>query len=72
MKLTAEQWIPWIGATLVATMAYTAFAFQTFETRDHANESKSQMMKNVDENKGDIVQRLVRMEDKMDRLIKER
>lgn len=51
------QWIAWLGATVVACMALTAFAYQNFETKDDAKEKKS-----------DIVQRLDRIETKLDEL----
>jgi hypothetical protein len=50
-------WIAWLGATLVAAVTYTAFAYTNFETKDSARESKS-----------DIVQRLDRIENKLDEL----
>lgn len=61
MKFTTAQWVAWIGATLTACIGLTSFAYQNFETKDSANEKKS-----------DFVLRLTRIEDKLDRVIEER
>ncbi len=50
-------WIGWIGATVVAALIGCAYAFNTFQTKDDAKETKS-----------DIVQRLDRIENKIDEL----
>lgn len=48
-------WIGWMGATVAAAMCLSAFAFTTFQTKDEAKDSKQ-----------DIVQRLERIEQKLD------
>lgn len=50
-------WVGWIGATTVAALIGCAYAFTTFQTKDEAKDSKS-----------DIVQRLDRIENKVDEL----
>lgn len=57
-KLSVEQWIPWIAATATAALTMAAYAFSTFETKEHAAE-----------NKGDIVHRLDQIDAKLDRVI---
>lgn len=53
----ANQWIAWIGATLVAAGTLTAFAYQNFATKDE-----------VKENKGEIIHRLDKIDDKLDKI----
>lgn len=53
-----ETWVSWLAATLVAALTLSAFAFTTFQTKDDAKESKA-----------DLVQRLDRMEHKIDNII---
>lgn len=53
-----NAWVAWIGAVIGAVSVGCAFAFTTFETKDHVKELKE-----------DIVQRLVRIENKQDQLI---
>lgn len=58
MRLSNAQWIAWLGSTLVAALTLSAFAFGTFETKQDAKDKKQ-----------DLVERLVRIEAKLDRLI---
>jgi hypothetical protein len=57
-ELSTAQWISWMGATIVTILGFAAFAYATFETKDHAIEVK-----------GDTVQRLDRIESKLDFVI---
>ena len=57
-NFSATQWIAWLGATAVACVGLTSFAYQTFQTKEEARDDKA-----------DVVQRLMRMEDKLDRII---
>jgi hypothetical protein len=54
---TFNKWYV-IGAIVASAATLTAFAFQTFETKDDAKEKK-----------GDIVERLIRIEGKVDTLL---
>jgi uncharacterized protein (DUF1501 family) len=56
-KISVEQWIGWIVATATAALAMAAFAFDKFETQDHAREVKT-----------DLTERLNRMEAKLDNI----
>lgn len=53
----AQEWIAWLGATVVAAMTMVAYAYSTFETKDSAREHQ-----------GTLVERLERMESKQDRM----
>ncbi len=56
--LTPSQWLQWIAATSAAGISIAAYAFATFETKEHF---------------GDIVEvladRLDRIENKLDRIL---
>lgn len=56
-KIKAEQWIAWILATATAALTMAAYAFTTFETKDHSKEIKS-----------DLSERLNRIDQKLDRI----
>lgn len=56
-----EQWIAWIAATGTAALTMAAFAYSTFETKEHSAENKT-----------DIVSRLDRIEEKLDRALDSR
>lgn len=58
MNFKPEQWITWLGATVLACMTLSAFAFVTFDTKDNAKERSDGLEK-----------RLSRMEDKLDDLL---
>lgn len=60
MKFSTTQWIAWFSATLVAAVTLTAFAYQNFETKQDAQEKKS-----------DIIQRLDRIENMLVALLHE-
>lgn len=55
--LTFAQWISWIGATLAAAMAASAFAFTHFESKEAAKEWRAETSA-----------RLARIEAKLDQL----
>lgn len=57
-EIPAEQWIGWILATATAAMTMAAFAYATFETKDHAKEIKE-----------DVATRLSRIENKLDQAL---
>ena len=76
VRFRTEQWIAWIGATMVAALTMAAFAFTTFETQDHAKESKADLNQGIIEIKNDMAvmrnestKRLDRMESKIDVLL---
>jgi uncharacterized protein Yka (UPF0111/DUF47 family) len=52
-------WMAWFGCTVAACLSLTAGAFMTFQTKDEAKDNKS-----------DIVQRLDRIENKIDSMKK--
>lgn len=56
-SIRTEQWIAWIAAMVTAAVGAMAFAYSTFETKDHANETKR-----------DTTDRLVSIENKVDKL----
>lgn len=58
-------WLAWIGAILVASMTMVAYAYSTFETKDAAREK----IESSRERDGLIVQRLDRIENKVDRVL---
>lgn len=43
MKIKTETWLAWIGAIVVGLLTFASFAFTTFETKDHAQETKGDM-----------------------------
>lgn len=51
------NWVGWIGATVAAALIGCAYVYATFQTKDEAKENKS-----------DIVQRLDRIENKVDEI----
>ena len=53
-----SEWIAWVGATVAAAVSITVYAYNNFETKSQAVESKT-----------DLVQRLDRIEGKVDRLL---
>lgn len=59
MRFKTETWVAWIGATVAAALTMAAFAFATFETKEHSKEVKE-----------DIAERLTRIESKIDDLPK--
>ena len=58
LSLEEGQWIAWIGATIVAAIIGTSFVYANFQTKADALEQK-----------GDIVQRLDRIESKVDAIL---
>jgi uncharacterized protein Yka (UPF0111/DUF47 family) len=53
-------WIAWLGATVMAAATMMAYAYATFDTRDAAKDRE-----------GSVVQRLDRMEDKIDHILEQ-
>mgnify|MGYP001499077487 CR=1 FL=1 len=53
-----SEWVAWVGATVAAAVSITVFAFSNFETKERAVEVKS-----------DLVQRLDRIEGKVDKIL---
>ena len=47
-------WMAWLGATLVAAVTMSAFAFSTFETKGEAMEKKHDIVKSLDEIKTEL------------------
>lgn len=64
----ASQWIAWLGATALACAGLTTFFYREFETAGHAREVAT----NRQAADALIVQRLDRIEEKVDRLIERR
>ena len=60
------QWISWIGATLVTAFTFTVFAYNEFDTKEHARETKEAVAKQLDA----IEYKIDRLSDKVDRLKK--
>ena len=58
LNLKPKDWIAWLGATLVAAMTYTAFAYSTFQTKDESRHVQQY-----------FVERLNRFETKLDRVL---
>lgn len=48
MKFAAVTVIGWIGATLIAAFTFTVFAYNEFETKEHAKESHASVVKQLD------------------------
>jgi sensor domain CHASE-containing protein len=57
-NITIEKWVSWIIATATAALTMAAYAFTTFETKDHAKEVKD-----------DLTKRLEKMDSKLDILL---
>lgn len=55
----ATQWIAWLGATATAAVTLTVFAFENFETKEHAKEAQVTFQRQFD-----------RLESKVDELLK--
>ena len=58
VNLEQGQWIAWIAATIAAAITLTGFVYANFQTKSEAVEQK-----------GDLIQRLDRIEAKVDQLI---
>ncbi len=56
-----EVWVGWMGALVAATFVVITFAYASFETKEHAKETRDALDK-----------RLERMEDKMDAMLEKR
>jgi len=61
-----DQWVAWLGATMVGVAGITVFFYVNFETKDAFAEYKSEQIRIQDE----LFKRLDRIEDKIDRLSK--
>jgi len=48
------QWIAWLSATVVAALTLSAFAFQTFQTKDQAREDKKDLKELILEIRNDV------------------
>ena len=58
MKFRPEQWIAWIAATATAAVTIAAYAFATFETKEHAQETKADIVRAMYERHAEILDRL--------------
>lgn len=70
------QWIAWLGATLAAGIMAMIFIYSTFQTKSDAAQSRDSQQSgmgdlkaNVGELKEDMVHRMDRIENKVDRLL---
>lgn len=56
--LNVFQWVEWLGATVIAAVSIgvtlVVFAFDRFETRDHAAEVKVEFKEDIKEMKEDV------------------
>lgn len=59
---TIEQWIGWMVATATAAVTMSSYAFNKFDTIEHATEQRTQL-------RDEIMGRLDRIENKLDRII---
>lgn len=50
---TLTTWVTWIAAIMVAAFTLSSFAFGTFQTKDDARETKSDIVKALDEIKAE-------------------
>lgn len=48
MKFSAVIVVGWISATLVAAFTFTVFAYNEFETKEHAKETHASVVKQLD------------------------
>lgn len=64
-------WIAWFGATLMACAMLCGFVFLTFQTKSDAAQLREVDQKAQSESKSDMVQRLDRIENKVDKLLNE-
>lgn len=57
MKISSQQWIAWIGATVTAAIIACAFLFQTFATKSEAMQINDGTEKRLDriESKLDVL-----------------
>lgn len=60
-----EQWIAWLGATVIAAISMTIFFYKNFETKDQLAEYKENQEKYSEL----FEKRLDRIENKLDRLL---
>lgn len=60
-SLGVAEWVTWVAAMSVAAIGVTSFVYANFQTKEQAIEVKA-----------DIVQRLIRLEDKVDKLLESR
>lgn len=63
--LSIEQWVAWLGATVVAAVGITSFFYVNFETKDAFAEYKQEQ----EQIQQDLFKRLYRIEDKIDLLL---
>ena len=59
----AVDWLKWMGATVVASVTLTAFAYSNFETKTDAKERKAEIVKSIDELKESIKELTKEMKD---------
>ncbi len=66
---TFQTWVAWFGATIMACAMLCGFFFLTFQTKSDAAQLRDADQKAQADSKTDIVQRLDRMENKIDTLL---
>lgn len=54
MNLKPEVWISWVVATATAALTMSAFAYSTFETKEHALERKQDILKRLESIEGKV------------------
>lgn len=66
VKFSAVQWISWLGATLVACVTLTAFAYNTFQTKNEADKTEARQM----DGRREILDQIHNLDNKLDTLIR--
>lgn len=49
-----KEWIQLVGVLILATASLCAFAFGTFETKEHSKEVKEDVVKRLDQIQSDV------------------
>jgi uncharacterized membrane protein len=65
----AATWIAWLGATVFAALTITVYAYAVFETKEESKAKQAATQAIIDVHHVDVVQRMDRMENKVDQLL---
>jgi sensor domain CHASE-containing protein len=60
-----DQWIYWLGATIVAAISMMIFLYSNFQTKDNFQDYKEDQK----EDQKELIQRLDRLDHKLDRIL---
>lgn len=66
---SSAQWVAWLGTSIVILIGATAGAYGTFETQEHAERSRGKINDRITEVKGDLKDRLDKIDSKLETLI---